>query len=50
MLGYLNNESLRLTLRTNSCSFFTVGLSKEFGKKGEESGNELNVVSIKRGL
>ena len=46
MLGYLNNESLRLTLRTNVVHFYS-RTKQRIWKKGEESGNELNVVSLK---
>ena len=44
MLGYLNNESL--TLRTNVVHFYS-RTKQRIWKKGEESGNELNVVSLK---
>ena len=46
MLGYLNNESLRLTLRTNVVHFYT-RTKQRIWRKGEERGNELNVVSLK---
>ena len=46
MLGYLNNESLRLTLRTNVVHFYS-RTKQRIWKKGEESGNELHVVSLK---
>ena len=38
MLGYLNNESLRLTLRTNVVHFYS-RTKQRIWKKGEESGN-----------
>ena len=46
MLGYLNQESLSLTLSTNVVHFYS-RTKKRIWKKGEESGNELRVVSIK---
>ena len=46
MLGYLNNESLRLTLKTNVVHFYSRKKQRTW-KKGEQSGNELNVVSLK---
>ena len=46
MLGYLNNESLRLTIRTNVVHFYS-RTKQRIWKKGEESGNELHVVSLK---
>jgi len=46
MLGYLNEESLRLTLNTNVVHFYS-RTKQRIWKKGEESGNELNVVSLK---
>lgn len=46
MLGYLNKESLSLTLSTNVVHFYS-RTKKRIWKKGEESGNELHVVSIK---
>lgn len=46
MLGYLNKESLRLTLSTNVVHFYS-RTKQRIWKKGEQSGNELNVVSLK---
>ena len=46
MLGYLNKESLSLTLSTNLVHFYS-RTKQRIWKKGEESGNELNVVSLK---
>ena len=46
MLGYLNNESLSLTLNTNVVHFYS-RTKQRIWKKGEESGNELKVVSLK---
>lgn len=46
MLGYLNKESLSLTLSTNVVHFYS-RTKKRIWKKGEESGNELHVVSLK---
>ncbi|MDC0389730.1 bifunctional phosphoribosyl-AMP cyclohydrolase/phosphoribosyl-ATP diphosphatase HisIE [Flavobacteriaceae bacterium] len=46
MLGYLNNESLSLTLSTNVVHFYS-RTKQRIWKKGEESGNELHVVSLK---
>ena len=46
MLGYLNKESLSLTLRTNVVHFYS-RTKQRIWKKGEESGNELHVVSLK---
>ena len=46
MLGYLNQESLSLTLSTNVVHFYS-RTKQRIWKKGEESGNELHVVSIK---
>ena len=46
MLGYLNKESLSLTLNTNVVHFYS-RTKQRIWKKGEESGNELHVVSLK---
>jgi phosphoribosyl-ATP pyrophosphohydrolase/phosphoribosyl-AMP cyclohydrolase len=45
MLGYLNEESLRLTKETGLVHFFSRS-REELWKKGETSGNTLSVVSI----
>ena len=45
MLGYMNEESLRLTAETKKCTFF----SRSRGKlwvKGETSGNFLSVTDV----
>ena len=46
MLGYLNKESLSLTLSTGVVHFYS-RTKQRIWKKGEESGNELKVVSLK---
>ena len=46
MLGYLNNESLSLTLSTKVVHFYS-RTKQRIWKKGEESGNELKVILIK---
>ena len=46
MLGYLSKESLSLTLSTDVVHFYS-RTKQRIWKKGEESGNELKVVSIK---
>src|SRR5210317_1882652 len=46
MLGYLNQESLSLTLNTDIVHFYS-RTKQRIWKKGEESGNELKVVSLK---
>ena len=46
MLGYLNKESLSLTLSTDIVHFYS-RTKQRIWKKGEESGNELKVVSLK---
>ena len=46
MLGYLSKESLSLTLNTNVVHFYS-RTKQRIWKKGEESGNELKVVSLK---
>ena len=45
MLGYLNKESLSLTLSTDVVHFYS-RTKQRIWKKGEESGNELKVVSL----
>ena len=44
MLGYLNKDSLRLTLSTNVVHFYS-RTRQRIWKKGEHSGNELSAVS-----
>ena len=46
MLGYLNQKSLSLTLSTDVVHFYS-RTKQRIWKKGEESGNELKVVSLK---
>ena len=46
MLGYLNKESLSLTLNYETVYFYS-RTKQRIWKKGEESGNELKLVSIK---
>ena len=46
MLGYLNKDSLRLTLSTNVVHFYS-RTRQRIWKKGEHSGNELSVVFLK---
>ena len=46
MLGYLNKESLSLTLNKGVVHFYS-RTKQRIWKKGEESGNELKVISIK---
>ena len=46
MLGYLNKESLSLTLSSKVVHFYS-RTKERIWKKGEESGNELKVVSLK---
>jgi len=46
MLGYLNQESLSLTLSTDVVHFYS-RTKQRIWKKGEESGNELKVFSLK---
>ena len=46
MLGYLNKESLSLTLSTTGVHFYS-RTKQTICKKGDESGNELHVVSLK---
>lgn len=44
MLGYMNQEALRVTLRTNIVTFYSRS-KKRLWKKGETSGNTLHFVS-----
>ena len=46
MLGYMNKEAYAKTLETGKVTFFS-RTKKRLWTKGEESGNFLNVVSIK---
>ena len=46
MLGYMNQEALDATLETNKVTFFSRSKNRLW-TKGEESGNFLNLVSIK---
>ncbi|WP_299889762.1 bifunctional phosphoribosyl-AMP cyclohydrolase/phosphoribosyl-ATP diphosphatase HisIE [uncultured Lacinutrix sp.] len=46
MLGYMNAEALDKTLKTNLVTFFSRS-KQRLWTKGEESGNVLNLVSIK---
>ncbi|MDO6759452.1 bifunctional phosphoribosyl-AMP cyclohydrolase/phosphoribosyl-ATP diphosphatase HisIE [Tamlana sp. 2_MG-2023] len=46
MLGYMNAESYEKTVETNQVTFFSRS-KQRLWTKGEESGNVLNVVSIK---
>jgi len=46
MLGYLNQEAYNKTVETNKVTFFSRS-KKRLWTKGEESGNFLNLVSIK---
>ncbi|MBU2951122.1 bifunctional phosphoribosyl-AMP cyclohydrolase/phosphoribosyl-ATP diphosphatase HisIE [Tamlana agarivorans] len=46
MLGYMNAESYEKTVETNQVTFFSRS-KQRLWTKGEESGNFLNVVSIK---
>ena len=46
MLGYLSKKSLSLTLSTDLVHFYS-RTKQRIWKKGEESGNELKVVSLK---
>lgn len=45
MLGYMNRESLELTLKNGLCTFFSRSRQKLW-LKGETSGNFLHTVSI----
>ena len=46
MLGYMNQEAFDKTLETGKVTFYS-RTKKRLWTKGEESGNFLNVVSIK---
>ena len=46
MLGYMNEESYNKTLETNKVTFYSRS-KQRLWTKGEESGNFLNLVSIK---
>lgn len=46
MLGYMNQEALDITLETQKVTFFSRSKNRLW-TKGEESGNFLNLVSIK---
>ena len=46
MLGYMNEEALKTTLETNLVTFFS-RTKQRLWTKGEESGNVLNLVSMK---
>ena len=46
MLGYMNQEALDMTLETQKVTFFSRSKNRLW-TKGEESGNFLNLVSIK---
>ncbi|MDA6071756.1 bifunctional phosphoribosyl-AMP cyclohydrolase/phosphoribosyl-ATP diphosphatase HisIE [Flavobacterium sp. AC] len=46
MLGYMNEESLQKTVETQKVTFFSRS-KQRLWTKGEESGNFLNLVSIK---
>ena len=46
MLGYMNQEALNITLETQKVTFFSRSKNRLW-TKGEESGNFLNLVSIK---
>ncbi|KOP38997.1 phosphoribosyl-ATP pyrophosphatase [Flavobacterium sp. NLM] len=46
MLGYMNEESLQKTIETQKVTFFSRS-KQRLWTKGEESGNFLNLVSIK---
>jgi len=46
MLGYMNNEAYEKTVETSKVTFFS-RTKQRLWTKGEESGNFLNVVSIK---
>ena len=46
MLGYMNQEALDITLETKKVTFFSRSKNRLW-TKGEESGNFLNLVSIK---
>lgn len=46
MLGYMNEESIKKTIETQKVTFFSRS-KQRLWTKGEESGNFLNLVSIK---
>ena len=46
MLGYMNKEALNLTLESNKVHFFSRSKNRIW-MKGEESGNFLNLISMK---
>ena len=46
MLGFMNEEAYRKTMETGKVTFFS-RTKNRLWTKGEESGNFLNVVSIK---
>ena len=46
MLGYMNKETLQITLDTKKVTFFSRS-KQRLWTKGEESGNFLNLVSVK---
>ena len=46
MVGYMNNEAYQQTLSENKVTFFS-RTKNRLWTKGEESGNHLNVISIK---
>ena len=46
MLGYMNQEAYDKTLETNKVTFYSRSKNRLW-TKGEESGNFLNLVSIK---
>ena len=46
MLGFMNEEAYRKTVETGKVTFFS-RTKNRLWTKGEESGNFLNVVSIK---
>lgn len=46
MLGYMNDEAVKKTIDTNLVTFFS-RTKQRLWTKGEESGNVLNLVSIK---
>jgi phosphoribosyl-ATP pyrophosphohydrolase/phosphoribosyl-AMP cyclohydrolase len=45
MLGYINEESLKITLKTGKVCFYSRS-RRQLWQKGETSGNYLNVRSI----
>jgi phosphoribosyl-AMP cyclohydrolase len=45
MLGYINEESLKITLKTGKVCFYSRS-RKKLWQKGETSGNYLNIRSI----